>query len=122
MFALILTVFVLLFGFVRHLIYLYHMEGYVKHLKSTHRLLPAVGTAYGLIGKSTTEVYKHYLEFTKINSTPVKLYLGSKLIVMVDNPEDMKIILSSQHCVDKPFVYDFFPYRAGVFTTRCMCN
>lgn len=102
--------------------YLYRMEGYVKHLKSTHPLLPIVGTAYGMIGKSATEAYKELLQFAKNNDTPVKTYIGSKLGITVDKPEDVKIILSSPRCLDKPFLFDFFPYRAGIFTATCKQN
>ncbi|XP_055308673.1 cytochrome P450 4c3-like [Sitodiplosis mosellana] len=117
MVVLILTTFLIVVALVRHLMYLYRMESYVKHLKSTHPLLPIVGTAYGMIGKSATDAYKEILRFAKSNDTPVKTYIGSTLALTVDKPEDIKIILSSPICFDKPFVFDFLPYRAGIFTT-----
>ena len=122
MVALILLTFLIVFALARHLMHLYHMESYVKHLKSIHPLLPIVGTAYGMIGKSATDAYKEFLRFAKNNDTPVKTYIGSKLGIMVDKPEDMKIILSSPRCLDKPFLFDFFPYRAGILTAKCKQN
>lgn len=122
MVALILLTFVIAFALVRHLLYLYRKESYVKHLKSIHPLLPIVGTAYGMIGKAATDAYKEFLQFAKNNDTPVKTYIGSKLGITVDKPEDVKIILSSAKCLDKPFLFDFFPYRAGIFTATCKQN
>lgn len=120
MIAVILPILCLaIWGLVKQLMHLYRMECYVKHLKCTHPLVPLLGTAYGMIGKSSTQVYNEYLQFRKVNETPVKTYLGSILIVTLDNPDDMKTVYTSPHCYDKSFVFDFFPYRAGIFKARC---
>lgn len=119
MFALFLLAYLAIWVIMKHLLHLYRLESYVKHLKSTHPLLPFLGTIYGMIGKSLTEVFNEFLQFSKINKTPIKTYFGSTLIVTLDHPEDIKTICTSPYCYDKPFVFDFFPHRAGIFTARC---
>lgn len=121
MIALILSISLVLWVLVKQLKYFYRMESYMKSVKSPYPIVPLLGNAYSLMGKSSTEVCNDLLRFLKLNGTPTKAYLGTTLIVTVDEPEDLKTILSSPYCYDKPFGLDFLPNHLGVFQIRCSC-
>lgn len=120
MIAVILLTTLVLWVLVKQLMRYYHFESYVKDLNSPYPIIPLLGSNCSVIGKSTTDVCNDFIEFSKTNGTPVKSYLGTDLIVTLDDPEDVKTILMSQHCLDKPFLFDFLPCPGGLVTIRCL--
>lgn len=95
------------------------MESYVKHLKIKGPVLPFIGNAHLLIGKSSLELFKEVTKFIRETGTPFKAYVGPLLFVALDKPEDMKIILTSPHCLNKPYVYDYMPNSNGILNVKC---
>lgn len=71
------------------------------------------------MGKSSIELFKELIEFTREIGSPYKAYVGPLLFVTIDQPEDMQTILTSSHCLDKPYVYDYMPYNNGILNARC---
>lgn len=120
MIVVVLSITLVFWVLVKQLKRFYHFESYVKNLNSLYPVVPLFGSAYSLMGKSSTQVCNDFVAFSKANETPVKLYLGTDLIVVVDEPEDMKTILMSQHCLDRPFALDFLPVPGGIVTIRCL--
>lgn len=59
------------------------------------------------------------MNFVKENDTPAKAYIGPVLNITLDKPEDIKTILMSQSCLDKPYMYRFLPSTVGILTTEC---
>lgn len=59
------------------------------------------------------------VRFATENETPLKSYVGSQLIITLDKPEDVKAILMSPNCLDKPWLYDLFPLPQSILIERC---
>lgn len=104
---------------VKYFLHIRHLESYVKHLNIRRPVFPFIGNSHFLFRKSTTEVFKEIMEFTRKNETPYKSYIGPALLITLDKPEDLKTILTSSHCLSKPYVYQFYPSPAGILTVRC---
>lgn len=47
-----------------------------------------------------------------------KFWMGTKLAVVCDDPADIKLILMSKNCVDKPYLYRFIGGGDGVFSSH----
>lgn len=95
------------------------MESYVKNLKSISPRLPLIGNISLFMGKSMQNIYEEVVEVILRNPTPIKAQLGPAFFIIVDNPEDMKTVLTSSQCFDKPYPYDFFHLTSGILTQRC---
>lgn len=104
---------------VKYFLHMRHLESYVKHLNIKRPVYPFIGNVLWLFRKSTTEVFREIMEYTKSNGTPYKSYIGPTLLITIDKPEDLKTILTSPFCLNKPFVYQFYPSPAGILTVRC---
>lgn len=115
--ALCITFFVL--SFIKYIFHVQHMESYVKNMKSVSPRLPFVGNITLFMGKSMQAIYEEVVEVILHNKTPIKAQLGPAYFIIVDNPEDMKTILTSSQCFDKPYPYDFFHLTDGILTQRC---
>lgn len=119
MIAAALAVFLIVTGLVKYFLHVRHFESYVKHVKMGNRSLPFVGNAWSLIGKSTATLFKEITEVTKLNGTPLKGYMGPALIMSLDRPDDIKTVLMSSNCLDKPYLYQFYPRPCGILNARC---
>lgn len=85
------------------------MESYVKHLPTMHPVYPFIGNAHLFIGKSTAELFSGIVKFVKDNETPAKAYIGPVLNITLDKPGDIRTILMSSSCLNKPYMYRFLP-------------
>lgn len=56
---------------------------------------------------------------TKLNGTPLKGYIGPVLCLSLDRPDDIKTVLMSANCLDKPYLYQFYPRPCGILNARC---
>lgn len=119
MISLLLFVFLVTTIVVKYFVHMKRMEGYVKHLNIKGTVLPFIGNAHVLVGKSDVQLFKEVMEYTREAGTPSKAYVGPLLFVTLDKPEDMKTILTSPHCLDKPYVYDYMPNTNGILNARC---
>lgn len=119
MIAIALLVFLVVTGLVKYFLQMRHFESYVKHVKMGNRAFPFVGNAWSLIGKSTTTLFKEITDVTKTHGTPLKGYMGPALVMSLDRPEDIKTVLMSPNCLDKPYLYQFYPRPCGILNARC---
>lgn len=119
MIVLILLVILFLTILVKYILHMRHMESYVKHLPIRRPVYPFIGNAQHIFGKTTTQIFKEIMDFTKTFGTPYKSYIGPALLIILDKPDDLKTILTSNFCLSKPFVYQFYPSPAGILTVRC---
>lgn len=49
-----------------------------------------------------------------------KFWIGTKLAVVCNDPADIKLILMSKNCVDKPYLYRFIGGGDGLFSSHGM--
>lgn len=104
---------------VRYFLHMRQMESYVKHLPYQRPMLPFFGNVLALVGKSHKQIFNEIVDAVKTYGTPLKAYLGPFLLITIDKPEDCKAVLMSQHCLDKPYLYQFYPSPVGIFTATC---
>lgn len=118
---LMLTLFVLLLivGLIKYFMHMRHMESYVKHLPTMDPIYPFIGSAHHFIGVTTAELFDGIVNFVNGVDTPAKAYIGPVLNITLDKPEDIRTILMSASCLDKPYMYRFLPSTVGILTTEC---
>lgn len=119
MIILVLCIIFMVSSFIKYILHVQHMESYVKNLKSISPTLPLIGNISLFMGKSMQNIYEEVVEVILRNPTPIKAQLGPAFFIIVDNPEDMKTVLTSSQCFDKPYPYDFFHLTSGILTQRC---
>lgn len=106
--------------FVKYILYKRHLESYVKDLPMLEPCYPIIGNAHEFIGKNTAQLFTDIVAFVKTYGTPAKSWIGPALTITLDKPEDVKTVLMSQTCLDKPYMYRFLPSTVGILTTACM--
>nr|QBQ34516.1 cytochrome P450 CYP4g15-2 [Diaphorina citri] len=71
--------------------------------------LPLIGVAHEAFGRSPHGLFKRALEVEeKFLDTVVKIWFGPRLIILLKDPRDVEIILSSHVHIDKSPEYRFF--------------
>lgn len=97
------------------------MENHLKHLPVQKPSIPFIGNliVQFLTAKNISEFLENFNIFTLQNETPLKASLGPIYNVVLDKPEDVKTVLMSQQCLDKPYTYNFFQSRNGLIGQRC---
>ncbi|EAT35039.1 AAEL012766-PA [Aedes aegypti] len=78
---------------------------------------PLIGCGHLFIGKSNEEQFAILNDITKTYPSPCRAWLGPKLFVFIDNPEDMQVILNSPNCLEKADLYRFFRCEKGLFSS-----
>lgn len=96
-----------------------YLESYVKHLHTQSRAYPIFGNVLQNIGQHPVEIFKGLIEYIRTNGSPAKVYLGPFLMVIIDKPEDLKTVLMSQNCLDKPYYYQFYPRKTSIMASTC---
>lgn len=119
MIVLVLCIIFIVLSFIKYILHVQHIESYVKNMKSISPRLPFIGNVSLFMGKSMQNIYAEVIEIILGNTTPIKAQLGPAYFIIVDDPEDMKTILTSSQCFDKPYPYDFFHLPSGILTQRC---
>lgn len=112
MITVIILVFLTTLIVLKYILHIRRIESYVKHIKAL-RKRPV------LIGKTTTEIFRETIQTIKQNDTPYKNYIGPILLITLDKPDDIKAVLMSQNCLDKPYLYTFFPFSSAVVAEQC---
>lgn len=102
---------------IKYILDMIHTESYVKNVKFVSTFVPFFGNILNVVGKSSTETFEELVQTTKEKDTPLKGYIGSKLVIIVDKPEDMQVVY--KYCFDKPFAASFFPNKLGLLTETC---
>lgn len=119
MIALILIGVLVLTILVKYYFWKQHMESYVKDLPGLEGTLPVIGNAHEFVGKSTAEMFTEITSLVKRLDSPIKTWIGPMLTIIMDKPEDVKAILMSSNCLDKPYMYRFLPSDVGILTAKC---
>lgn len=105
---------------VKYVLYRRRMESYVKDLPTMKPLLPILGNAQSFIGIDTAQLFSGIIDSIRLYGTPFVSWIGPVMNVTLDKPEDVKTILMSSSCLDKPYMYRFLPSTRGILTAACM--
>lgn len=119
MIGITLCVILLTFLTIKYILNKRRLQSYVKDLPSMQPTLPLIGNAHEFIGKSTAQLFTNIVKFIKDHETPSISWIGPCLTVTLDKPEDIKTVLMSPVCLDKPYMYRFLPSTVGILTTAC---
>lgn len=119
MIILVLCTIIFVLGFIKYVLHVLYMESYVKNMKSISPRMPLIGNTSLFMGKSLQIIYEEAMHVILRNETPIFAQIGPKYFFMVDNPDDIKTILTSSQCYDKPYIYDFFRLESGLISIRC---
>lgn len=66
---------------------------------------PIIGGAHHFIGMNTSDITSTVLSYCNTYISPVKFWLGPRLLLLVSEPEDLQEVLNSQNCLDKDDFY-----------------
>lgn len=79
------------------------------------RQLPIIGVAAQFIGKSNDQIIETILQlYDQVEGSPFQAWFGPFLSVCIREPHDMQCILTSEHCLNKPYLYNLLPCKFGL--------
>lgn len=90
-------------------LYKWRLNKQLKHF-ATAVEYPIIGSAGLCIGKNNfdiSEIVTQIFENQPDSVTAGKGWIGTKLLLTFTDPDDIRIILNSDDCLDKPYVYRF---------------
>lgn len=83
------------------------------------RAMPVLGVGSRFIGLNNEEILKTFNNlFHEHIERPVYGWFGNVLVVGVDEPDDMQVILNSEACLDKPYIYGHLQNKTGLLGSR----
>ena len=77
--------------------------------------LPLVGSAYKFIGIAPEDIYENLSGWIKSFDSDIKLWFGPVLMINVSDTKDIKTVLNSQSCSDKPEIMYHSYFKHGLF-------
>lgn len=81
--------------------------------------LPILGVAGRFLGKPNDRIIDIVFDIYKeVKTTPVQLWFGPLLAVGVSEPEDIRIILSNENCLDKPYFYQHLKCKSSIIASE----
>lgn len=110
--AMILILIVAIVVLVHFLHYLKYRECYQLDLPGPFAF-PFIGNAIRFLGGSNEAILNVMTFLTSNWPTPLRFWLGPKFFVLVTRPQDVQVVLTSQHCLNRDDVYDFTRTYAG---------
>lgn len=75
---------------------------------------PLIGAMYLFFGKDNESVLPVIDDLLNKYKSPAKAWLGPMLILLMDSPEDLKIVLNSPNCLQKAYPYNFLGVSKGL--------
>lgn len=103
---------------IKYILHVRNVDNYVKDLKTLPRV-PLIGNVAFFMGKSLQEVYEEFIRVILKNGTPFKAQIGPAFFILLDQPEDVKKVMMSQDCLNKPYIYDFIHSPFSLLGQRC---
>ncbi|GAB0099772.1 Cytochrome P450 [Sergentomyia squamirostris] len=76
-------------------------------------MVPLVGNIYKLIGKSCEDFMSGMPAVAGKYRSPFRFWVGTKLYIVVTQPQDMRTVLNASECLERCSVYQFIPPVLG---------
>ncbi|GAB0088658.1 hypothetical protein DMENIID0001_031210 [Sergentomyia squamirostris] len=100
------------------LIYVYlekrRLRKYVGHLNKFPEH-PFIGGIMAFIGKNPEEITQYAVKLLEDVELPATVYVGPlKMIIVIEDPEDLEILMSDPNAMCKPYMYKFFKNDRGL--------
>ncbi|XP_050452058.1 cytochrome P450 4c21-like isoform X4 [Cataglyphis hispanica] len=90
----------------------------INHLLPGPRTWPVIGNAYCFFRRNPDEILNIVTKWAEDYQSPFRCWIGNKLFIFVNDPDQIKTILQSSHCLNKSILYKFFEplLGEGIFT------
>ncbi|XP_058449263.1 cytochrome P450 4C1-like [Malaya genurostris] len=79
---------------------------------------PLVGNALSMVGKTDVERFEVIKRAFRVSDRISKAWAGPKLLLITSHPDLIQQILTSQDCLEKPFLYEYAGFSEGLFTAK----
>lgn len=80
--------------------------------------VPILGVANRFLGKSNDQLIQIIFDiYEEVKTTPIQVWFGPFLAVGVSEPHDVQVILTNEHCLNKPFFYDQLHCKSSIIAT-----
>ncbi|CAL1685468.1 unnamed protein product [Lasius platythorax] len=92
----------------------YYFLNYRQQSNKTINILPGpktlslIGTAYCLLQRGPDEILDTLIELAEKYSSPLQFWMGNKLFIGINKPDQIKKILQNNDCLDKSTSYELF--------------
>lgn len=81
--------------------------------------LPFIGVAGRFINKTNEQLMDMLNELiSEVDKTPIQVWFGPFLGVVIAEPKDIQVILSSDDCINRPYFYDHLGLGTSVTVAR----
>ncbi|EDS45649.1 cytochrome P450 4V3 [Culex quinquefasciatus] len=81
--------------------------------------LPLIGNLFILLKYNTGEkIFNYVSSIGRSYRYPISIHIGPLLYVLLDNPDHLKTVLNSKHCLDKLGMYEFFDVNRGLLVAK----
>uniref|UniRef100_A0A336LJ96 CSON006022 protein n=1 Tax=Culicoides sonorensis TaxID=179676 RepID=A0A336LJ96_CULSO len=111
--AILLIFFIILIGY-------FHFQRLEMYKLTTHIpgpvSYPIIGSSYLFFNKSCEQVFEQLQKLLAQFHSPAKIWFGPILALLIDDPDDLQVVLNSNDCLEKSFVYNFFGCEMGLFS------
>lgn len=112
--SLILIVFVFVIYILQNIYQMLRQNAYVKNLP---RIRTSICLPMLRPHKKSTDIYQYVNDVLNEYDGMAKVWMGSRLVVICDDPVNIKTILMSKDCLDKPYLYRMITSLGeGLFT------
>lgn len=78
------------------------------------KTLPFFGNAYYFISRRSEGYLKIINELAENYASPFRIWIGNKLFIVIYEPDHIKTILQSRHCLEKNIMLEFFKPLLGM--------
>lgn len=76
---------------------------------------PIIGGLHLGIGvRKSRDIFEWMIQFLHKLELPVRVWIGPFLVLAFDKPEHIAVILNSQNCVKRSYMYQFFRFEKGL--------
>ncbi|XP_053692262.1 cytochrome P450 4c21-like [Sabethes cyaneus] len=79
---------------------------------------PLLGNALMMIGKTDVERFQVIKRAFQVSDRITKAWAGPRILLITSHPDLIQQILTSQDCLEKPFLYNFAGFSDGLFTAK----
>ena len=77
---------------------------------------PLFGQLWWGMGHAPIKLHELMIKEFGKHETPFKIHIGPLLAIFITKPEDAQAVLTSPHCINKPYVYKFLENERSLFT------
>ncbi|XP_031618068.1 uncharacterized protein LOC116337548 [Contarinia nasturtii] len=111
---LIISVIFIIYGEIRK----WFIKRKMRNFESPKQL-PILGVAGRVIGKSNEEFINIVFDiFDEVKSTPIQVWFGPFLAIFISEPPDIETILTSDDCLNKPYLYEHMKCKTSIIATN----